>query len=131
MTDGEKQFIEACSKYNKLCKERRDPSQWSDNIIDATTGITENVTWTNFYSFLSNEEHAYSESKTRTLGDVLNEGPITPIESEIKLKTTRVQNGNVTYIRVTPDISGYIENNNGRKKSMDNILEILDEKSPR
>lgn len=128
MTDGESQYNTACITYDKLCLERTDPSQWSENIVDATVGITDNNAWTNFYCFLANEGHKYNPNKIRTLGDVLDEGPIEPIESNIRFKTKCVQNGNITHMRVTPDISQYIEN--GRKKPLDRISETMDEKSP-
>ena len=53
MTDGEEQYHKAIAKYERLCLERTDPSQWSENIIDATTGILENIAWTNFYTYLN------------------------------------------------------------------------------
>ena len=128
-TAGEEQYHQAIAKYETLCLERTDPSQWSDNIIDATTGIQENIAWTNFYTYLSDERHEFSARKTRTLGDALADGPIKRLKSPVKLKTTYVKNGSVTHIRVTPDISQYIEKHNGRKP-MDKPPEILDEKSP-
>ena len=129
MTDGEEQYHKAIAKYETLCLERTDPSQWSENIIDATTGILENIAWTNFYTYLSDDTHEYSSRKTRTLGDALAEGPIKRPEMPVKLKTTCVKNGSLTYIRVTPDISQYIEKHNGRK-SMDQLSQAMDEKSP-
>ena len=127
--DGKTQYMEAVAKYEKLCLERTDPSQWRENIIDATTDIIENIAWTNFYTFLADDRHQYSSLKTRTLGDALQEGPIKTMETPVKLKTTSVKNGTVTYIRVTPDICQYIEKH-GRKKSVDHLPETVDEKSP-
>lgn len=131
MTDGAKQYLAAVSKYDELCETRTDPSQWSENIIDASVGITENIAWTNFYSYMADDQHAYSERKTRTLDDALKDGPILPANSTIRLKEKWIQNGTVTHILVTPDISQYIEKDDGRKKSVDQLPEIVDEKSPR
>lgn len=129
MTDGEKQFLEAVAEYEKLCLARTDPSQWSENIIDATANIVENIAWTNFYTYLADDRHTYSAIKTRTLGDALEDGPIKRQETPVKLKTTYVKNGTVTHIRVTPDICQYISKHNGRK-SLDKLPEAVDEKAP-
>jgi hypothetical protein len=77
---------------------------------------------------LADDSHKYRSEKTRTLEDVLNEGPIEPIESPIEFKTVWVQNGNVTHIRVTPDISTYITKDGW--KPLDNFSETVDEKAP-
>ena len=128
MTDGETQYHEAVMEYEKLCLRRSDPSQWSENIIDATANIVENIAWTNFYTYLADDSHKYSNLKTRTLGDALNDGPIKRLDSPVKLKTTYVKNGTVTHIRVTPDISQYIEKDG--RKSVDELPETVDEKAP-
>ena len=130
MTDGEIQYNAAVLKYDHLCKTRADPSQWSDNIIDATVGIVEKRAWTNFYTFLADDRHKYVSGKTRTLEDVLNEGPIEPIKSPIEFKTVSVKNGNVTHIRVTPDISNYIAKAKDGGKPLDSFPEAVDEKAP-
>ena len=128
MTDGSKQYHTAVTEYERLCKARTDPSQWSENIIDATTDLVEPIAWTNFYTYLSDEAHKYSDIKTRTLGDALDDGPILPSPCPVKLKTVSVQNGTVTHIRVTPDISSYIEKDG--RKSLDELSETMDEKTP-
>ena len=128
MTDGEKQFAEAVAEYERLCLARTDPSQWSENIIDATANIVENIAWTNFYTYLADDRHKYSAKKTRTLGDALEDGPIHIDDCPVKLKTTYVKNGTVTHIRVTPDISNYIAKNG--RKSVDQFPETVDEKTP-
>ena len=130
MTDGETQYHKAVAKYETLCLQRTDPSQWSENIIDATTGIQENIAWTNFYTYLADDQHEFSAIKTRTLGDALADGPIKRAKSPVKLKTTYVKKGCVTHIRVTPDISQYIEKQQNGRKPMDHLPETMDEKSP-
>ena len=89
-------------KYDKLCEERNDNSFWAENITEATEGVTNPIVWQNFYAYMANDAHKYSDWK-ESLGEQYDAGLKLEVGNQ-EFKTKTVQNGNVTYIRMTPDI---------------------------
>ena len=89
------------SKYDELCKERNNNLFWAQNITEATAGVTSKIVWQNFYSYLGNNEHKFSELWRESLGEQV-EGGLTQPSGEHKFKTKTVQNGDVTHIKMTP-----------------------------
>ena len=91
--------------YNKLCKERNDSQFWAVNILDSTKTITDKLVWQNFYAYMADENHEFTDQWQHSLGDIVDKGlSIKQEDDEITFKTKTVQNGNVTYIRMTPNI---------------------------
>ena len=130
--DGEAEYTFALNKYDELAILRNDPSFWADNLVQATKDLKNPIAWRNFYSVLGNSDHVYSDEKgIRTLNDWLQDhtdGVVDPAdECHIKFKERRVQNGNVTHIMLTPDISNYIEKHAEEIEPMDCISEELEE----
>ena len=96
------QYNRVIAIYETLCKERNDSTFWSSNIVDASQGITDRIVWQNFYAYLANIHHVYTDTWQNSLGELVDQGQIVKQEGQT-FKTKTVQNGNVTYIRMTPD----------------------------
>ena len=102
MDESEYEYETAVTKYDRLCEERNDNRFWSENITEATTGITSRIAWQNFYSYLGDSSHEYTDKWARSLGEEVDEG-LTLQYGDQQFKTETVQNGNVTIIKMTPD----------------------------
>jgi hypothetical protein len=125
---AEKQYNVAIEEYTRLSKERQDHSFWMANIIDSSLGLTDDIAWQNFYSHLTNDSHIFKNSLDKTLGQCIDEGLIFP-ESLTKFKIKEVQNGDVTHVRLTPNVCCIDKTSNGRK-SVDIISQgVQEEKS--
>ena len=99
------EYDRVCQCYNKLCTERNDPSFWAENILEATKDITQKIVWQNFYAYMANEEHKFTGKWQQSLGDLVDSGvSFKGKHDKVKFNTKTVQNGNVTYIRMTPDV---------------------------
>ena len=116
-------------KYDKLCETRNDNRFWSENITEASAGITSAIVWQNFYSYLANDAHQYSDKWRSSLGDEIEKG-LTVQSGEQTYKTKTVQNGNVTIIRMTPDQNLNVSNKTSDGKQVVVLPErIQEEKS--
>ena len=96
------EYKTAITKYDRLCKERNDNRFWSENITEATTGITSRIAWQNFYSYLGNNAHEFTEKWARSLGEEVDDG-LTLEYGDQQFKTETVINGNMTIIKMTPE----------------------------
>ena len=97
------EYIKVCALYDKLCKERNCSTLWAANILDASQGITQKIVWQNFYAYMANTSHIYSDKWVDSLGEQVEKG-LKLNDEGLKFKTKTVQNGTVTYIQMTPDI---------------------------
>ena len=130
--DGENEYTVALNRFDELSRIRNDPSFWSDNLIQATKNLKNPMAWRNFYAVLGNSDHVYSDEKgIRTLDDFIrdHDGVVDPKdESPIQFDETRVYNGSVTHIRLTPKIEEYIEKHNGKEiEPLDLVSEGVEE----
>ena len=109
------EYKQVCALYNKLCKERNCSTLWAANIVDASQGITQKIVWQNFYAYMANTNHIYSDKWLDSLGEQVEKG-LKLNEEGIKFKTKTVQNGTVTYIQMTPEILlSSINKDNGKQ----------------
>ena len=122
------EYKQVCALYNKLCKERNCSTLWAANIVDASQGITKKIVWQNFYAYMANTNHIYSDKWLDSLGEQVEKG-LKLNEEGIKFKTKTVQNGTVTYIQMTPEILlSSINKDNG--KQVADLPERLPEETP-
>jgi hypothetical protein len=98
---AEKQYNVAIKEFNRLTKKRQDPSFWMANIVDSVIGMSENIGWQNFYSYLANDKHIFQNIMKKTLGECVDEGEKYP-PSEVEFEITSVQNGDVTHMKMVP-----------------------------
>ena len=125
---AEKQYNVAIEEYARLSEERRDHSFWMANIIDSSLGLTDDIAWQNFYSHLTNDSHIFKNSLDKTLGQCIDEGVTFP-DGPTTFKIEEVQNGDVTHVKLTPNVCSIDKTSNGRK-SMDLISTgVQEEKS--
>ena len=96
------EYTKVVQLYNKLCLERNDSSFWAANILDATQGITSKLVWQNFYAYMANEAHEFTDQWKDSLGELVDTG-FTLKQDGVTFNTKKVQNGNITYIRMTPN----------------------------
>ena len=97
------QYNRVIALYDKLCVERNDTSLWAANILDATQQITSQIVWQNFYAYMANGNHVFTDKWQDSLGEQVDNGLVLKKEGQT-FKTTTVQNGNITYIRMTSRI---------------------------
>ena len=121
MTTAEKQYDLAKLELDRLSDERQDPSFWMANIVDATKGMTDNISWQNFYNLLSNDRHVFQNKLEKTLGECIDEGEKLP-HSEIEFAITEVQNGDVTHMKVVPILNSIDKN---KHESVAQLPEIV------
>ena len=129
--DGEAEYTDALKKYDKLAETRNDPSFWADNLVRATEQLKNPIAWRNFYAVLGNSDHVSSDDKNvRTLNDFIEDHRDGVVNSEdispIQFTEERINNGNNVYIKLTPNISKYIEKQENAEKSMDLLPEIVE-----
>ena len=116
------------SKYERLCTDRNDNRFWADNITQASEDITSPIVSQNFYAYLADSSHIFSDDWSESLGDQLKNGLKVDWGGQ-EFDTHTVQNGNVTYIRMVPEILD-ASNKGCNGKSMGLISEgISEEKS--
>ena len=109
--------------YDKLCIERNDSTFWSANILDASQHITSKLVWQNFYAYMANDQHTFTDQWKDSLGELVDTG-LTLKEEGMTFNTKKVQNGNVTYIRMTPN-NLFSSNKDG--KQVDRLSETIQE----
>ena len=120
------EYNKIVSLYNKLCTERNDSSFWASNILDATAQITEQIVWQNFYAYMANEHHIYTAQWQNSLGEEVDKGLVLPEDNRFETKT--VQNGCVTYIKMTPN--NLITSSKDNGKQMDRVFKTIPEETP-
>mgnify|MGYP000427432128 CR=1 FL=1 len=96
------EYNSVVAKYNRLCEERNDSRFWAENITDATQGITSRTVWQNFYAYLADSSHSFTDTWKESLGEQVDQG-LTLKCGDQQFDTVTVQNGNVTYIKMTPE----------------------------
>ena len=89
------------AKYNLLCEQRNDNRFWAQNITEATENVSSPIVWQNFYAYIANSGHVFSDVWKQSLGEQVDEG-LTLECGQQKFETHEVQNGNVTFIKMTP-----------------------------
>jgi hypothetical protein len=95
------EYNSVVDKYNRLCEMRNDSRFWAENITEATQDITSRTVWQNFYAYLADSNHSFTDTWKESLGEQVDKG-LTMKCGEQKFDTVKVQNGNVTYIKMTP-----------------------------
>ena len=117
------------AKYDRLCTERNNNSFWAENIIEASENISCRIVWQNFYAYLSDSDHQYTDVWKQSIGEQVDEG-LTLQSGDQKFKTVKVQNGNVTYIKMTPTQNLSVSNKTHDGKQMAILSEgVQEEKS--
>ena len=111
------------SKYNRLCLERDNHSFWAENIAEATEEISSLIVWQNFYAYLANSDHVFTDVWQESLGEQVDKG-LTAEYGGVEFDTKRVENGPVTYIKMTPK---NLNTPNKDGKRLDPISERLPE----
>lgn len=96
------QYKNVIELYDRLCVERNDSTFWAANILDASQGITSKIVWQNFYAYMANENHVFTDTWQDSLGEQVDKG-LSLKEGGVTFKTKTVQNGNITIIRMTPE----------------------------
>ena len=115
-------------KYNRLCEERNNNLFWAENITDATDGLVTPIVWQNFYAYMANEQHKYTDKWQESIGEQVEQGLTLKVGSQ-QFKTKTVHNGPVTYIKMTPE-NLHVSNKTQDGKQMACISEgIQEEKS--
>ena len=95
------EYNSVIQKYDRLCEERNNHLFWAENITEATADITSRIVWQNFYAYLGNDSHVYSNIWKESLGDLVDAG-LRHHTGERTFQTKTVQNGNVTHIKMIP-----------------------------
>ena len=95
------EYNSVIAKYDRLCVERNNNLFWADNITEATEGVTSAIVWQNFYAYLGNDSHVFTNVWKTSLGELVDDG-LTHPKGDQMFKTKTVQNGNVTHIKMTP-----------------------------
>ena len=108
------EYIKVVQLYDKLCVERNDSSFWAENILDATQSITSKIVWQNFYAYMANDAHEFTDKWKDSLGELVDTG-FTLKENGVTFNTKTVQNGNVTYIRMTPNKLNPLDKEDGKQ----------------
>ena len=121
------EYKTVCALYDKLCLERNCSTLWAANILDASQGITQKIVWQNFYAYMANTNHIYSDKWVDSLGEQVEKG-LKLNDEGLKFKTKTVQNGTVTYIQMTPDILLSSNKDNGKQVAL--IPERLSQETP-
>ena len=120
------EYKSAITKYDRLCEERNNNKFWAENITEATENISSLIVWQNFYAYLANSNHKFTNVWKPSLGEQVDQGLKVKYDDR-EYKTKTVHNGNVTYIKMTPDNLNVL-NKDGEQ--MDSVPEgIQEEKS--
>ena len=91
---------EAIKNHKILIKERPGYQDWSQNIIDATTGLSDFKDWTIFYSYLTQAPRFFDPDKEIVTLRDLDKIPEIP-EYPAELTTETFHNGTEKIIYVT------------------------------
>ena len=88
------------------------------------------IVWQNFYAYLADSGHVFTDVWKQSIGEQVDNGLTAEFDNH-KFETKTVQNGNVTYIKLTPKIFNTSnKTEHGRREQMDLISEgIQEEKS--
>lgn len=124
------EYNHVITKYDRLCEERDNHSFWAENITEATEDISSLIVWQNFYAYLADSGHVFTDVWKQSIGEQVDNGLTAEFDNH-KFETKTVQNGNVTYIKMTPKILNTSnKTEHGRCEQMDLIPEgIQEEKS--
>ena len=68
------QYKNVIELYDRLCVERNDSTFWAANILDASQGITSKIVWQNFYAYMANENHVFTDTWQDSLGEQVDKG---------------------------------------------------------
>ena len=120
------QYQKVIDLYDRLCVERNDSTLWAANILDASQGITSQIVWQNFYAYMANESHVFTDTWQDSLGEQVDKG-LTLKDGDVTFKTKKVQNGNVTIIRMTPE--NFVSSNKENGKSLVSISQTISEET--
>jgi hypothetical protein len=125
------EYNRVISKYNQLCEMRNDNKFWAENIIEATENVTSPIVWQNFYAYIANNTHVFSAKWQESLGEQVDQGLQMKCGNEDQqFETNTVQNGNVTYIKMTPMGENLKDSNKDHGKQMDIVSQgVPEEKS--
>ena len=95
------EYNHVITKYDQLCFERDNHSFWAENITEATEDISSPIVWQNFYAYLANSDHVFTDVWEESLGEQVDKG-LTAEDGGVEFDTKVVENGPVTYIKMTP-----------------------------
>ena len=122
------EYSQVISKYDRLCTDRDNHSFWAENITEAGENITSLIVWQNFYAYLANSDHVFTGVWKESLGEQVDKGLTAEYDNQ-KYDTKTVQNGNVTFIKLTPQ-NLHASNKTPNGKRLDLISQgIQEEKS--
>ena len=117
------------AKYDRLCTERNNNSFWAENITEATENISSAIVWQNFYAYMSDSGHKYTDLWKQSIGEQVD-GGLTLKWGDQKFDTVTVQNGDVTYIKMTPTQNLSVSNKTHDGEQMVSVSQgIPEEKS--
>ena len=68
------EYNSVIKKYDRLCEERNNHLFWAENITEASAGITSKIVWQNFYAYLGDGSHVFSNIWKESLGDLVDAG---------------------------------------------------------
>ena len=122
------EYNSVVAKYNQLCESRNDSSFWAENITEATEAVTSRIVWQNFYAYMANSQHVFTDQWQSSLGEELDKG-LTLGPSDVTFNTQTVENGNVTYIRMTPDTNENLIPMNKHGKQVVRFSETISEEA--
>ena len=125
------EYNSVCAVYNNLCANRSDPSFWAENILEGTQGITNKLVWQNFYAFLCNENHKFTDQWQPSLGELVDTGFVLE-DGNVTFKEHKVQNGNITHIQLTPtnNLSCTSKSNKENEQQMAGLLKTVSKEAP-
>ena len=83
------EYNSVVAKYNRLCEERNDSRFWAENITEATQDITSRTVWQNFYAYLADSNHSFTDTWKESLGEQVDKG-LTMKCGEQKFDTVKV-----------------------------------------
>ena len=63
------EYSQVISKYDRLCTDRDNHSFWAENITEATEDIKSLIVWQNFYAYLANSDHVFTDVWKESLGE--------------------------------------------------------------
>ena len=96
------EYNRVVAKYDHLCETRNDNRFWAENITEATEGVTSAIVWQNFYAYMADSGHSFTDAWQESLGEQVDKGLTLDIGKQ-QFETNTVQNGNVTYIKMVPE----------------------------
>lgn len=123
------EYNSVIAKYDRLCEDRNDNKFWAENITEASENISSPIVWQNFYAYLSDSSHKFTYTWKESIGEQVDKG-LTMKCGDQEFKTVTVQNGNCTYIKMTPEENLSTCNKTRNAEQVDSISQgISEEKS--